>query len=107
MLLPGPEAMQLATYCGWKLRGVTGGLLAGLLFVVPGALAIFALAAVYGTFGNVPLVSQLFLGIKAAVLIVVLEALLRLSRRALTIRRQWVIAALAFVGIFFWLCRSR
>lgn len=101
MLLPGPEAMQLATYCGWKLRGVTGGLLAGLLFVVPGALAIFALAAVYGTFGNVPLVSQLFLGIKAAVLIVVLEALLRLSRRALTIRRQWVIAALAFVGIFF------
>lgn len=101
MLLPGPEAMQLATYCGWKLRGVAGGLLAGLLFVVPGALAIFALAAVYGTFGNVPLVSQLFLGIKAAVLIVVLEALLRLSKRALTIRRQWVIAALAFVGIFF------
>ncbi|GAB2183469.1 chromate efflux transporter [Roseibium sp. LAB1] len=101
MLLPGPEAMQLATYCGWKLRGVAGGLLAGLLFVVPGALAIFALAAVYGTFGNVPLVNQLFLGIKAAVLIVVLEALLRLSKRALTIRRQWVIAALAFVGIYF------
>ena len=101
MLLPGPEAMQLATYSGWTMRGVPGGLLAGLLFVVPGALAIFALAAIYGTFGNVPLVSQLFLGIKAAVLIVVLEALLRLSKRALTIRRQWVIAALAFVGIFF------
>nr|WP_269581145.1 chromate efflux transporter [Roseibium sp. Sym1] len=101
MLLPGPEAMQLATYCGWKLRGTAGGLLAGLLFVVPGALAIFVLATVYALFGNVPLVSQLFLGIKAAVLIVVLEALLRLSRRALTERRQWVIAGLAFVAIFF------
>lgn len=101
MLLPGPEAMQLATYCGWKLRGVAGGLLAGLLFVVPGALAIFALAAVYTAFGNVPLISQLFLGIKAAVLIVVLEALIRLSKRALTERRQWAIAGLAFVAIFF------
>jgi len=101
MLLPGPEAMQLATYCGWKLRGIAGGLLAGLLFVVPGALAIFALASVYAVFGQVPLVSQLFLGIKAAVLIVVLEALLRLSRRSLNQRRQWVIAGLAFVGIFF------
>lgn len=101
MLLPGPEAMQLATYCGWKLRGTAGGLLAGLLFVVPGALAIFALASVYVLYGNVPVVSQLFLGIKAAVLIVVLEALLRLSRRALNERRQWLIAALAFVAIFF------
>jgi chromate transporter len=101
MLLPGPEAMQLATYCGWKLRGIAGGLLAGLLFVVPGALAIFALATIYAVFGQVPVVNQLFLGIKAAVLIVVLEALLRLSRRALTERRQWVIAGLAFVGIFF------
>jgi len=101
MLLPGPEAMQLATYCGWKLRGTAGGLLAGLLFVVPGALAIFALASVYVLYGNVPVVSQLFLGIKAAVLIVVLEALMRLSRRALTERRQWVIAGLAFVAIFF------
>jgi len=101
MLLPGPEAMQLATYSGWKLRGVAGGLLAGLLFVVPGAMAIFALATVYALYGNVPLVSQLFLGIKAAVLIVVLEALLRLSKRALTEQRQWVIAGLAFVAIFF------
>jgi chromate transporter len=101
MLLPGPEAMQLATYCGWKLRGVAGGLLAGLLFVVPGALAIFALAAIYAVSGNVPLVAQIFLGIKAAVLIVVLEALLRLSKRALTDWRQWLVAGLAFVGIFF------
>ena len=101
MLLPGPEAMQLATYCGWKLRGVPGGLLAGLLFVIPGAAAIFALAGLYAAFGNVGLMSQLFLGIKAAVLIVVLEALLRLSKRALRERREWVIAALAFVAIFF------
>ena len=101
MLLPGPEAMQLATFCGWKLRGIAGGLLAGALFVVPGALAIFALAAVYATFGDVPLIDQLFLGIKAAVLVVVLEALLRLSKRSLTERRQWIIAVLAFVAIFF------
>lgn len=101
MLLPGPEAMQLATYCGWKLRGVAGGLLAGLLFVIPGALAIFVLAAIYTGFGNVPVISQLFLGIKAAVLIVVLEALMRLSKRALAERRQWIIAGLAFVAIFF------
>jgi len=101
MLLPGPEAMQLATYCGWKLRGISGGLAAGLLFVVPGAIAIFALAATYAAYGNVPLIDQLFLGIKAAILIVVLEALLRLSKRALTQRRHWVIAALAFVAIFF------
>jgi len=101
MLLPGPEAMQLATYCGWKLRGVPGGLLAGLLFVIPGAAAIFALAGLYAAFGNVGLMSQLFLGIKAAVLIVVLEALLRLSKRALRERREWIIAALAFVAIFF------
>ncbi|WP_306146186.1 chromate efflux transporter [Roseibium sp. MMSF_3412] len=101
MLLPGPEAMQLATYCGWKLRGVPGGLLAGLLFVIPGAAAIFVLAGLYAAFGNVALMSQLFLGIKAAVLIVVLEVLLRLSRRALSENRERVIAALAFVAIFF------
>lgn len=101
MLLPGPEAMQLATYCGWKLRGIAGGLVAGLLFVIPGALAIFALAGLYAVFGNVALMSQLFLGIKAAVLVVVLEALLRLSRRALKERKEWIIAGLAFVAIFF------
>lgn len=101
MLLPGPEAMQLATYCGWKLRGVPGGLVAGLLFVIPGAVAIFILAGLYALFGNMALMSQLFLGIKAAVLVVVLEALLRLSKRALSGRRQWIIAGLAFVAIFF------
>ena len=101
MLLPGPEAMQLATYAGWRLAGVAGGLLAGLLFVLPGALIIFALAYVYVVLGDVPVVASLFLGIKAAVLAVVLEALLRVSKRALKQRAHWIIAGLAFVGIFF------
>lgn len=101
MLLPGPEAMQLATYAGWRLHGTLGGLIAGLLFVIPGALVIFALATIYALFGDVPLLATLFLGVKAAVLIIVLEALLRVSRRALTGFAHWIIAALSFVGIFF------
>jgi chromate transporter len=101
MLLPGPEAMQLATYAGWRLHGTRGGLIAGLLFVIPGALVIMALATVYSMFGSVPLVSALFYGIKAAVLVIVLEALLRVAKRALTKRWHWLIAGLAFVGIFF------
>ncbi len=63
MLLPGPEAMQLATYVGWRMQGVTGGLIAGLLFVLPGACVILLLAAVYAWFGDVPLVAALFVGI--------------------------------------------
>ncbi len=101
MLLPGPEAMQLATYSGWRLRGVRGGLLAGLLFVLPGAAVILALAALYVGFGKVPLVEAMFLGIKAAVVVVVVEALLRVSRRALQGLDRWVLAAGSFVAIFF------
>ncbi len=101
MLLPGPEAMQLATYSGWSLRGVMGGLIAGLLFVLPGAMVIFALAALYVGYGDLPLVATLFLGVKSAVLIIVLEALLKVSKRALQGRAHWGIAGLAFVGIFF------
>ncbi len=101
MLLPGPEAMQLATYAGWRLHGVAGGLVAGLLFVVPGAVVIAALAVIYAMLGNVPLVAALFLGIKATVVVIVIEALLRVSKRALNRPGHWVIAALAFVGIFF------
>ena len=101
MLLPGPEAMQLATYAGWRLRGITGGLIAGLLFVIPGALVIFALATLYVSYGDLPLVNTLFLGIKAAVLVIVLEALLKVSKRALKSRSHWIIAGLAFVAIFF------
>ncbi len=101
MLLPGPEAMQLATYAGWRLHGVVGGLIAGLLFVLPGAAVMLVLAIIYALVGDVPLVSALFLGIKAAVLVIVIEALLRVARKALHLPQHWVIAALAFVGIFF------
>jgi len=101
MLLPGPEAMQLATYSGWRLHGTIGGLIAGLLFVIPGALVIMALAAIYSLFGNVPLVESLFYGVKAAVLVIVVEALIRVAKKALLHNTHWVIAALAFIGIFF------
>ena len=100
MLLPGPEAMQLATYAGWRLRGIWGGLLAGLLFVVPGALVIFILAFAYISYGQVPLVQAAFVGVKAAVIIVVLQALLRLGNKALANRSAWALAALAFVALF-------
>ena len=101
MLLPGPEAMQLATYAGWRLHGVIGGLIAGLLFVLPGAVVIFALATLYVTFGDVPLVDTLFLGVQAVAVVIVVEALLKVSKRALIGRAHWVLAGLAFVSIFF------
>lgn len=101
MLLPGPEAMQLATYAGWRIHGLIGGLIGGLLFVLPGAVVMLVLAAIYALYGDVPLVTTLFLGIKAAVLIVVVEALLRVSRRALNGSIYWLIAGMAFIGIFF------
>ncbi|MEL7522776.1 MAG: chromate efflux transporter, partial [Cyanobacteria bacterium J06553_1] len=100
MLLPGPEAMQLATYAGWRLRGTVGGLLAGLLFVVPGALVILALALGYVWYGDVPLVRAAFLGIKAAVIVIVLQALLRLAKKALTGPAAWALAGAAFVSLF-------
>ena len=100
MLLPGPEAMQLATYAGWRLHGTLGGLIAGMLFVLPGALVMLALSALYVTFGQVPLIESLFLGVKAAVIVIVIEALLRVSKKALGGLDHWIIAALAFVGIF-------
>ncbi len=77
MLLPGPEAMQFATYIGWRLHGTTGGLVAGMLFVLPGAFVVLALSIAYAFYGQVPLVEIAFLGIKAAVLMIVVEALLR------------------------------
>ena len=100
MLLPGPEAMQLATYAGWKLHGVRGGLAAGLLFVLPGAAIVLALSMLYAAFGRLPLVDAVFYGIKAAVLAIVLEALLRVAKRALKDRAAWVIAGAAFVALF-------
>ena len=101
MLLPGPEAMQLATYAGWRLRGVAGGLLAGLLFVVPGALVMLALAWAYVRWGDLGIVQALFLGIKAAVVVIVIEALLRVAKKSLHSTDRWIVAGLAFVAIFF------
>jgi chromate transporter len=99
-LLPGPEAQQLATYVGWKLRGVPGGLIAGLLFILPGTVVILALATLYALAARLGPVSAAFLGIKAAVLAIVLEALLRLGRRALQGPLKPAIAAAAFLALF-------
>ena len=101
MVLPGPEAMQLATYAGWLLRGVPGGLIAGLLFVAPGAVLIVALTAAYLAWGHVDLVQGLLFGLKAAVLAVVLDAMVKLSRRALGDGVMVAVAVLAFVAIAF------
>ncbi len=101
MLLPGPEAMQLATYSGWRLHGTVGGLIAGLLFVIPGAIMIFLLALIYALYGDIAFVDALFVGIKAAVIVIVVEALVKVSKRALRLKEHWLIAGLAFIGIFF------
>jgi len=96
MLLPGPEAMQLATYAGWMMRGVWGGLLAGLLFVIPGALVLLGLSILYVYFGDVPLIEGLLFGLKAAVLAIVVQALVKVSKRAL---KGWYSYLLAFVAL--------
>ena len=100
MLLPGPEAQQLATYIGWLLHGVRGGVMAGTLFVLPGFIVIVTLSTIYALYGALDLVSGLFFGLKAAVLAIVIEALLRIARRALKTRALYVLAAVAFIAIF-------
>src|SRR6185436_4247271 len=101
MLLPGPEAQQLAIYIGWLLHRTRGGLIAGALFVLPGFVAIMALSWLYALLGSVAAVEALFFGLKAAVLAIVLEAVRRIGRRALRNNIMRAIAAAAFVGIFF------
>ena len=101
MLLPGPEAMQLASLSGWRTHGVFGGLLAGLCFVIPGALVVGLLAAMYALYGQQAFTDSLFLGVKAAVLVIVADALLKVSRRALADRLDYIIAGSAFVALFF------
>ncbi|HWT11887.1 MAG TPA: chromate efflux transporter [Allosphingosinicella sp.] len=101
MLLPGPEAQQLATYIGWLLHGVRGGLVAGALFVLPGFVAIMALSWLYFAYGNVGPVEALFFGLKAAVLAIVLDAVRRIGSRALRNRTLVAMAGAAFVAIFF------
>ena len=100
MLLPGPEAMQLATYLGWLMHGVKGGVAAGLLFVLPGAVVMLALSFIYAILGDVPLVAGLFFGLKCAVLILVVEALIKVARRALKGALPWALAVAAFLALF-------
>jgi len=100
MLLPGPEAQQLATYIGWLMHGVRGALIAGLLFILPGVLAIMALSWVYAIWGDVGFVAALFFGLKAAVLAIVLQAVVRVGKRALKNRAMQAIAAASFAAIF-------
>ena len=100
MLLPGPEAQQLATYIGWLMHGVKGALVAGLLFIVPGIVAIMGLSWIYAIWGDVAFVSALFFGLKAAVLAIVLQAVVRVGKRALKNGAMRAIAAASFVAIF-------
>jgi chromate transporter len=101
MLLPGPEAQQLATYIGWLLHGRRGGLLAGLLFILPGFASIYALSVLYAGYHDTALFAALFFGLKPAVIAVVVAALVRMGRRTLTTVRHRAIAAGAFIAIFF------
>ncbi len=100
MLLPGPEAMQLATYIGWLLHGVRGGLVAGLLFILPGAFAILALSWLYVLLGDLDAVQGLFLGLKAAVLAIVVQALIRIASRALSGVLKPLLAFAGFLALF-------
>jgi chromate transporter len=101
MLLPGPEAQQLATYIGWLMHRTAGGIMAGGLFILPGVLSIMALSYVYAAYGQVGAVAALFFGLKAAVLAIVLEAVVRIGKRALKTNAMFVLAGTAFVLIFF------
>jgi chromate transporter len=101
MLLPGPEAQQLATYIGWLLHRTTGGIVAGGLFILPGVIAIMGLSYIYAGLGHVGIVAAVFFGLKAAVLAIVIQAVVRLGRRALRNGVMIGLAGLAFVAIFF------
>ena len=101
MLLPGPEATQLAIYCGWLLHRTWGGLVAGVLFVLPSAFILWGLSFVYVTYGNMPWIAAVFFGLKPAVLAIVVAAVLRIGAKALRNAVMWSLATLAFVAIFF------
>jgi len=101
MLLPGPEAQQLATYIGWLLHRTAGGIMAGGLFILPGIIAIMGLSYVYAAYGHVGFIEALFFGLKAAVLAIVIQAVVRVGKRALRNRIMIGLAAIAFIAIFF------
>ena len=101
MLLPGPEATQLATYIGWLLHRTWGGIVAGTLFVLPSVFILWALSFVYAKFGNLPWVASIFYGLKPAMLAIVAAAVIRIGKKALQNEVMWALAALAFVAIYF------
>jgi len=101
MLLPGPEAQQLAIYCGWLLHKTWGGIVAGALFVIPSMFVLWGLSFVYAAYGNVPWIAAIFYGLKPAVFAIVAYAVLRIGRKALRSSIMWIIAAASFAGIFF------
>jgi chromate transporter len=101
MLLPGPEAQQLAIYMGWLLHRTWGGIAAGALFVMPGALLLFFISYIYVVYGDVPVVSAVFYGLKPAVMAIVAAAVLRIGRKVLKNPAMWIISGLAFIAIFF------
>ncbi len=101
MLLPGPEAMQLATYAGWRMRGILGGLIAGGLFVLPGAAVIMVLALAYASFGALPWVQGLFLGVQAAVVVIIIAALRKVASKALKGSIAYALAVASFLTLFF------
>ncbi|MEP2117165.1 chromate transporter, partial [Bauldia litoralis] len=100
MLLPGPEAQQLATYVGWLLHGTRGGVVAGTLFVLPGLAVILGLSTLYAVYQDTGWLEGIFFGLKAAVLAIVIDAVIRIGRRALKSRFAGILAAIAFVAIF-------
>ncbi|MCY2967037.1 MAG: chromate transporter, partial [Planctomycetota bacterium] len=101
MLLPGPEAHQLVTYTGWLMHGLRGGLVAGLLFILPGAISLLALSVVYVEYQHIGVVQGIFYGLKAAVVVVVVEAVIRISKRVLKNPVMIAIAIASFVAIYF------
>src|ERR1700724_4746239 len=101
MLLPGPEAQQLAIYIGWLLHKIRGGIIAGAFFVIPSIFVLWALTYVYAAFGNLPWIAAIFYGLKPAVMAIVAVAVIRIGRKALRNEIMWALGALAFVAIFF------
>src|SRR6202163_4723899 len=101
MLLPGPEAQQLAIYIGWLLHKIRGGIVAGVLFVVPSIFVLWTVSYIYAAFGNLPWIAAIFYGLKPAVTAIVLVAVIRIGRKALKNEVMWALAVFAFVAIYF------
>src|SRR5438874_426017 len=101
MLLPGPEAQQLAIYIGWLLHKTRGGIIAGTLFVIPSIFILWALSYVYVAYGNILWIAAIFYGLKPAVLAIVAAAVIRIGRKALQNALMWAVAASAFIAIYF------